>query len=322
MNRIEEIAQQLKNGREWLLMGHMIPDGDCIGSLLGLALGLQGLGLRVQVLMPDPLPASYHHLQGISMFKRLDQIDQSFSGLVYLDCSDLGRLSEEVINWLQGLPSCLSVNIDHHATNDLFCQYNYVDTTAAATGEIIADLLSLMEAPLSPAIAQALYVALLMDTGGFLNANTTSRTMRTAAWLIDQGADVNLARINLFESKSREEVYLTRAGLTHLDFASGGRIALMLLPYNEIEAIGAGDMHPEGLINYTRTIKGVEVGVLLREISPGVVKIGFRSRGAVDVAALATAFGGGGHPQAAGARMNASLDEVKKLVISKIEEVI
>lgn len=320
MNSIGEIAQQLRLRDNWLLLGHMLPDGDCIGSLLGLALGLKELGKNVQILQVEPLPRNYQYLQGIDMIKSLEQVTMDFSGLAYLDCSDLGRINETVREWAAGL-TVATINIDHHPTNNMFAHYNYVNPHAAATGEIITELLQVLNIALKPSIAEALYAALLMDTGGFLNGSTTSQTMRVAALLLESGVDVNLARINLFESKSRQEMYLLRLALNHLNFNSDGRIACMLLPYEELEQIGLLDLNPEGLINYTRMIEGVEIGVLLREISPGVIKIGLRSKGRVDVAALAQRFGGGGHRQAAGGRLTGTLQEVQKTVFDTIEEV-
>lgn len=320
MNSIGEIAQVLNSQDDWLLLGHMLPDGDCIGSLLGLALGLKELGKKVQILQADPLPNNYLYLQGIELFKPLELISMDFSGLIYLDCSDRGRVHDSIREWAAGLTAA-TINIDHHPTNEMFARYNYVDPHAAATGEIVAELLQALNVDLKPEIAEALYVAMLMDTGGFLNGNTTSRTLHTAALLLEKGVDVNSARINLFESKSREEMYLLRLALQHLNFSPDGRIACMLLPYTELIKIGALDLNPEGLINYARMIEGVEVGVLLREISPNTIKIGLRSKGRIDVAAIAQQFGGGGHRQAAGARLPGTLHEVQKTVFNAIEEV-
>lgn len=320
MNSISEIVQELNSRDDWLLLGHMLPDGDCIGSLLGLGLGLKELGKRVQILQVEPLPNNYLYLQGIELLKPLEQISMDFSGLIYLDCSDLGRVHDSVRDWAAGLPVA-TINIDHHPTNEMYAHYNYVDPHAAATGEIITELLVALKVPLKPGIAEALYAALLMDTGGFLNGNTTGQTLRTAALLLEKGVDVNSARINLFESKKREEIYLLRLALQNLNFSPDGRIACMRLPYAGLMEIGALQLNPEGLINYTRMIEGVEVGVLLREISPGTIKIGLRSKGRVNVAALAQRFGGGGHRQAAGARLPGTLDEVQKTVFNAIEEV-
>lgn len=321
MNSIAEIAREIDSKDDWLLLGHMLPDGDCIGSLLGLALGLKQLDKRVQILQVEPIPNNYYYLQGIELFKPLEQISMDFSGLIYLDCSDLGRIHDTLREWVAGL-RVATINIDHHPTNEMFAQYNYVNPNAAATGEIITELLQVLNVTLKPDIAEALYAALLMDTGGFLNGSTTSQTMHTAALLLEKGVNVNSARINLFESKSKGEMFLLRLALQHLKFSLDGRIACMLLPYAQLVEIGALDLNPEGLINYARMIEGVEVGVLLRETSPGTIKIGLRSKGQVDVAALARKFDGGGHRQAAGARCSGTLQEVQERVFDAIEEVL
>ncbi len=320
MNSIEEIARQLESKEKWLLIGHKIPDGDCIGSLLGLALGLTGLGKKTEILLGEALPANYNYLQGIDFIKTLSNIGSEFYGLVYLDCSDLDRVNQEV-RMLVSEMKLPSINIDHHASNNLFADYNYVDEKAAATGEIVWQILTAMKAPLGKDIAEAVYAALLMDTGGFLNGNTTSQVLRLAAELLHCGVDVNQARINLFESKSRTEMMLIKAALQGLDFSLDGRIGWIILPYAQIAAIDALDVHPEGLINYARMVQGVEVGVLLREIAPGQVKIGLRSRGKVDVAELAGTWGGGGHRQAAGATVAGSLTDVKEMIIKRVKEV-
>ncbi|HWP98633.1 MAG TPA: DHH family phosphoesterase [Syntrophomonadaceae bacterium] len=321
MNSIEEIAGQLLKEQEWLLIGHSIPDGDCVGSLLGMAGGLASLGKEVRILLQDPIPHIYNYLQGMEMLVSLDQVKLGAGGILFLDCADRQRVGDSVDQWLgeQKLPT---VNIDHHLGNNLFADYNYVDHTAAAAGEIVLQVLKALNVTITPPIAEALFAALIMDTGSFLNTNTTSRTLRFAAELMDNGVSLDRTRINLFESKTRKEILLTQRALRHLDFSDDGRIAWMLLPYQDLIEIGALDLHPEGLINYTRMIQGVEVGVLLREVKPGLIKIGLRSRGQVDVASLAAKFGGGGHRAAAGARLEGTLEEVRERVINKIKEVI
>lgn len=320
MNSIEEIALKLGSCDKWLLIGHKIPDGDCIGSLLGLALGLNRLDKKAEIFLGDAVPDNYGYLEGTWLFKTREQLSMDYSGLIYLDCSDTGRVHEDVMS-LAGSFNLPTINIDHHASNNLFADYNYVDPGAAATGEIIWHILDILDVPMGKDIAEALYAALLMDTGGFLNGNTTSRVLTVAAELLKWGVDVNQARINLFESKSLTEMMLIKEALQSLGFSPDGRIGWIELPYARLAQINALDVHPEGLVNYARMVRGVEVGVLLREISPGLVKVGLRSRGGLDVAELAQTWGGGGHRQAAGATISGSLDAVKDAVINKIREV-
>lgn len=320
MNSMEEIARRLLESDDYLILGHAIPDGDCIGSLLGLYLGLTDSGKQVAMALADSVPTRYDYLSGWEMIKKPSQLEVIPANIIFLDCADQGRAGEEILAGISH-DSCI-FNIDHHLQSELYGDYNYVDPGAAATGEIIFALLQAMQVPIRAEIADCLYAAILMDTGGFLNSNTTSATMRIAAGLLDMGANVDQARVRLFESKSRLEVMLLGLALKHIDFSDDGRIAWMSLPYEEVKAIEALDFHPEGIINYTRMIDGVEVGLLFRETEPGVVKIGFRAKGKTDVAAIAAAYNGGGHRQAAGARQEGSLEDVKQRVINTVKDVI
>jgi len=316
---MEEVARQLLKSDDYLILGHVIPDGDCIGSLLGLYWGLTDSGKQVAMVLADSAPDRYDYLSGWEMIKKPSELEVIPANIIFLDCADRERVGEEILAKIDG-HTCV-YNIDHHLQSELYGDYNYVDPGAAATGEIIFALLQAMQVPIRAEIADCLYAALLMDTGGFLNSNTTSGTMRIAASLLELGADVDQARIRLFESKSRREVLLLGLALKYIEFSGDGRIAWMSLPYEEVKAIEALDFHPEGIINYTRMIAGVEVGLLFRETEPGIIKIGFRSKGAIDVAAIAAVYGGGGHRQASGARQEGTLEEIKKKVINTVEDV-
>ena len=319
MNSMEEIARQLLKSDDYLILGHTIPDGDCIGSLLGLYWGLTDSGKQVTMVLADSAPDRYDYLSGWEMIKKPSELKVIPPHIIFLDCADRERAGEEIAARIDD-QACI-YNIDHHLQRELYGDYNYVDPGAAATGEIIFALLQAMQVPIRAEIADCLYAAVIMDTGGFLNSNTTSATMRIAASLLDLGADVDRARICLFESKPRLEVMLLGLALKHIEFSDDGRIAWMSLPYEEVKAIGALDFHPEGIINYTRMIVGVEVGLLFRETEPGVIKIGFRTKGKIDVAAIAALYDGGGHRQAAGARQQGDLEDVKQRVINTVKDV-
>lgn len=319
MNRLEEIAGQLLQYDHLVLVGHAIPDGDCIGSILGLQSALQTLGKKVEMILENPVPVIYHYLPDWGGIKPPLPIDRPGFAAVYLDCSDQCRVSDEVREALQ--KAAVTINIDHHPGNSLFGDYNYVNPEAAATAEIIYELLAIMQIPVSEDVANCLYAGIIMDTGRFLNSNTTSLTMKIASELLKRGASVDLARNNLFESKPLREVLLLKHALKHLSLSEDGRIAWMCLTLDEAEQADARDYHPEGIINYTRMIAGVEVGLLFREVETGRVKVGFRSRGRVDVASLAREFGGGGHRLAAGASFEGSLESVMSQVLARIKDV-
>lgn len=271
------------------------------------------------MVLQDKVPSIYRYLQFSDEIKEPEQpVDGRI--IVFLDCSDAQRVGQTVLALLPD--NDFTINIDHHETNEFFGTYNFIDSRASATAEIIYELLGVMNVKITPIIANALYAGIVMDTGSFKYSNTTSHTLKIAAGLLDNGVNQSAARINLFESKSRSEVLLLRQALKSIDFSDDGKIAWMTLSYQETSDLDALDLHPEGIINYTRMIEGVEVGLLFRETSPGFVKIGFRSKNQIDVAAVAGEFNGGGHKQAAGARMEGTLEQVKNTVITRVRDVI
>ncbi len=320
MDNLYNIGQQLSRLDNYAIVGHSIPDGDSVGSILALYLGLSSLGKKVKIIMQDPLSSVYDYLPALDLFCRPEDIEIIPENIILLDCSRLDRIGEPVVSFLPDRR--LIINIDHHQDNDMFGDYNYVDPQASSSAEIIYELLTVMGIEISSGLADCLYAGIVMDTGSFMNTNTSSHTMRIAAVLLDKGADIDKARNHLLESKPHKEVLLLRQGLQHLEFYDNGRIVCMKLPFEEVKKIDALDVHPEGTINYVRSIKGVEVALLFREVTPGLIKIGFRSKNELDVAALAKRLGGGGHKRAAGAQQEGSLDQVSRLVIQMVEDVL
>lgn len=319
-NSSEVIASQLLARDNFLLFGHIIPDGDCIGSIAALQLGLEARGKKVEVILQDPVPDIYKFLPVTARFRHEWSSDINAQNIIFLDCSDINRIGEQVSANLNS--SVTTFNIDHHATNDYFADYNWVEPGAAATAELVFALLNALQVKINPEMATALFSGLVMDTGRFMYSSTTDKTMAIAADLLKAGVDINQVRINLFETKTREEILLIRLALNNISISDDGRIAWISLPYQQIEAIGALSIHPESIINYTREIKGVEVGILFREITPGIIKVGFRAKGDVDVARIAGRIGGGGHRQAAGASFEGSMAEAEKIVTKLVKDVI
>ncbi|MBO8158308.1 bifunctional oligoribonuclease/PAP phosphatase NrnA [Thermosyntropha sp.] len=319
MNTLEDVCAKLLSNDNYIITGHVIPDGDCIGSMVGLYLGLKSLGKKTYMFLEDKVPDIYNYLPAAKFIKSPQAVDITDYNLVFLDCSDRERAGRTIAGYFDS-PK-YTFNIDHHLTNDFFADYNYVDVSASSTAEIVYNVLQQIQVKISPEIAEALYTGIIMDTGNFQYSNTKSSTFEIASCLLDKGVDLDKLRINLFESKSKEEILLLAAALRTINFSCNDRIAWMTLSYEDVKSIGALRLHPEGIINYTRMIKGVEVGILFREIEPGLVKIGFRSKGEIDVAALASKLGGGGHKRAAGASKEGSLEEVRKYVLNLVEEV-
>jgi len=313
MNTLEETAEFLRRGKRALITGHAMPDGDSVGSVLAMSFLLSETGVECHVITPDPLPAVYDFLPGAERFTmetdRLPQCDLA----VILDCTDLTRLGDKLEAYISRVP--LLVNIDHHVSNQEFGHCNFVDAQAAATGEIIYDLAAVMGVPVSREIAANLYTAIAMDTGSFRFDNTTDRTHEVIARLIRSGIDAAEINKNLFETKEYVQLKLLGYALNQLKVTEDGRVAWITIPAPVMQELGALDEHADGIINYPRMLEGVEIGLLFREISPGKFKVGFRSKKRIDVNRLASAFGGGGHPRAAGCSVQGDIQEVENKVI-------
>lgn len=317
---LEKICKELSSRDNYTIVGHAIPDGDCIGSMIAMCLGLKSMGKNADMLLQDPVPHIYRFLEGSELIKSYGDIVKPYENIIFLDCSDEERTGKDIIEMLRVRQ--MSFNIDHHLSNEGFADFNLVDTKAAAAAEIIYSILQTLQVDIDNSIAEAIYTGIVMDTGNFKYSSTSSKTLRIAADLLEKGINLDRLRINLYESKTLIETQLLGKALRSLQLSEDGSIAWMVLSYDDIQELGAGDVHPEGIINYTRMLDGVEVGILFREIEPGQVKLGFRSKSKINVAQLAAQFGGGGHERAAGAQLEAPLDQVMQDVIKYAKEVV
>lgn len=313
---IEQAAAALKGVSRVVIVSHSNPDGDAVGSSLGLAFALQALGKRAEVVLRDGVPRMYAWMPGTMSVLRALPADLAPEALVVLDCGDMERTGltlEEV-----GDPP-LRLNIDHHVTNGgTFATLKVVDPDAPATGLLVEELLRAMGAFLPPEAATALYVALHADTGGFRFANTTPEAFRLAAVLTEAGADPSLVNMLLTERERPEKLKLLGLALSTLTLTGCGRLAHLTVSSEMHRQAGTTDEDTDGLVNYPRSVEGVEVGVIFKELPENRWRLGFRSRGRVDVAAVAQKFGGGGHKNAAGATFAGTLETVRDAVMAEL----
>lgn len=319
MDKITDIAAAIKARDNFLLVGHAIPDGDCIGSLLAMRQILKEMGKSSRMVLQDPVPHIYHYLAGSDEVLLPAQLNEPIGDVIFLDCADEERVGDELLQCLR--ERGFTISMDHHQSNTMFGDMNYVQPQMAATAELVYLLAATLPVAINPLMANALFAGIVQDTGSFHHSNTRAETFRIAADLLDHGVDMDQTRINLFESKSRAETSLLTCALNSLQFSEEGRMAWMTVTYKDAERLGFMDLHPEGIINHALIIEGVEVGMLFREIKPGLIKAGFRSKGNVDVARLASSFGGGGHRQASGVTLEGTLDEVRGRVLKAVREV-
>lgn len=313
MEGIEDIVKILKTKQTFVLTTHIHADGDALGSLLALGLALINNGKNAVMIHSEPVPESYRFLPGAEQVKMVQDLKESFEVGIALDCTNLSRAGDAA-HILQKA-DCV-INIDHHISNEYFGQINMVETEVAATGEMVCALLVKGGFIITPDIATNLYTAIITDTGSFRHQNTTANCFRTCAYLLECGAAHNFIQHNLYEQRSLQSLRFMVKVLQTLSINENGMIAWMTITRDIITEADNSD----GLIDYAKSLKGVEVGILFKEMDSGEIKVSFRSKSFVDVNQLAAHFGGGGHERAAGCSIKGNLKEVEQLVIRKTEE--
>ncbi|WP_407307822.1 DHH family phosphoesterase [Desulfosporosinus sp. SB140] len=311
----EEIIEVLRKAPSVALFSHVSPDGDCLGSMLAIGQALELMGKTVTFFNPDFVPAALAFLPGSDRIKQ-SLPDPKPQTLVFVDCTDLQRVSLAP----DYLMDSTVVNIDHHISNQLFGHFNWVDDQASACAEVALSLIKQLGVTINREIATNLYTAIVTDSGCFQYGSTTANTHRLTAELIEVGLDLAFIHHNIFDRKPLAQIKLLQAALNTLELRAGGQLAIMTLTTEDFQKSGAGQELSEGLVNHARSIEGVEVAVLLKEVGPREIKGGLRSNLWLNVNEIAVQFGGGGHKRAAGCTLKVSLAEAKQRVIRAIEE--
>lgn len=313
---LKQLGMEIEKVPEAALFSHVSPDGDCLGSMLALGLALEILGKKVSYFNAGPLPYNLSFLPGV------DRISTSLpegisETLIFIDCAEAERAYSSIKEHFRGKKI---FNIDHHVSNDYFGTVNWVDPGAAATGEMVYNLIRKLGVPISKDIAINLYTAIITDTGRFSFSNTTAKSFRIAAGLVKTGIDLVAINNILFEQKTLAQTKLLRKALTNLELLQNGTIAVIVLSQKDFEETGAEESLSEGLVNYARNIENVEAATLLKELDTKEIKVSFRSNSWLDVNKVAAIFGGGGHVRASGCTINQPLSKARESVISALEE--
>jgi phosphoesterase RecJ-like protein len=316
---MNDIASLIKDENNICIMPHISADGDAIGSSLALGMALLKLNKTVTVLTEEEIPGVYSFLSGRQLIEVYDSGKTEFDVALALDTGDLDRLGKRV-DVLKN--SKISVNIDHHPTNTFFARYNYVESNAAAVGEVIYQLIKLLDVEMDTEIATCLYVALATDTGGFKFSNTTPVTHRLAADLINNGVNVAEISQRVFDATSLERVKLMGLAINSLEILEDGKVAFITLTDDMLKRAGAKEEDCDGIVNIARNIDGVEVSTLFRQRENGVFKVNFRSKSYVDVSHIANTYSGGGHTRASGCVIRGELMEIKDKVLCEIKKVL
>jgi len=315
----DRVVAVLEERQRFLLALHVSPDGDSVGSSLGLALALQARGKTGVVAAESSVPQLYQFLPAAEDVRGPEEIEgEEFDAALLIDCGDLHRTGT-VEPVLKKIP--LLINIDHHATNSGYGDIAWIDPDSASAGEMVYRLLRKLGWPLDARVATCLYTAISTDTGSFRYQGTTAATMRAAADLIAAGADPFLVGDAVYEHKSLASQRLLGYVLENMSFGAGGRLAFACLPWSVYEQAGAREEDGDGIVNELRKTEGVEVALLIHDTAAGAVKVSLRSRALVDVTRIATRFGGGGHARAAACTFEGkTVEQVREVVIPAVEQ--
>lgn len=313
---LSQVIDLIEKNDRFGITSHVRPDGDSLGSSLALCWILRGLNKKAEVIMCDRVPHAYAKLPGADEVRVAPDVDRDYDAFFVIECSDVTRPG------LPGLKNQFVVNIDHHSTTGLFGQVNWIDSTAAAVGEMIYNLAKAIGARITPELASCVYAALLTDTGSFHFSNTTERTFKIASELVRHGAQPAKLSQAIFYSYPYAKVKLAGSVLSTLKRDDSGRIAWITMSQEAMLDSGAGEDDSDGIINYPLTIGEVEAVAFFRELPGSTYRISLRSKNRVNVARVAEQFGGGGHCNAAGFTVVADYNELSSEVISKLKEAV
>jgi bifunctional oligoribonuclease and PAP phosphatase NrnA len=310
------VAEALRSNDRFIVTTHENPDGDALGSLLAMTFALRELGKDASMYLfgEVPIPNEYAFMNFAGIVRGPNP-DSSGQVIVALDCANERRLGPETALLEKAQ---LVVDIDHHHDNTRFGKVNLIVGHASSTGEILADVFRELGVRLTPQIAEALYIAVVTDTGRFQYANTTAKALRLAAELVEAGADVHRVFQGVYENVAFAKLKLVARALENAEVFEGGRVVVSHLERDDFEAAGAEEPYSEGIIDYLRAVEGTELAALIREpptANGPTHRISLRTTEAdLDVSAIARKSGGGGHRQAAGFSSEASIEEITEFI--------
>jgi bifunctional oligoribonuclease and PAP phosphatase NrnA len=313
---LSQVVELIESKQRFAITSHIRPDGDSLGSSLGLYWLLRALEKDADVIMRDPVPHSYQQLPGAESVRVAPAVDQSHDAVFVIECSDISRPG------LIDLDKQFVVNIDHHSTTALFGTINWIDSTASAVGEMIFNLCKATGVRVTKEIAECVYTALITDTGSFHYSNTTERTFKVASELVRTGVKPAKAAESVFSSYPWSRIRLMGEVLSTATRDASGRIAWIRQSLEMQQRADASDEDADGFVNYPLTVGEVEAVALLKETAPGIYRTSLRSKGDVNVARVAEMFGGGGHRNAAGCTLKGSWEEAEQKIVGLLRDAV
>ena len=313
---LSQVVELVEKKDRFAITSHVRPDGDSLGSSLGLYWLLRALDKDVEVTMRDTAPHAYQQLPGANAIRVTPSVDRPYDAVFVIECSDIDRPG------LIDLEKQFVVNIDHHSTTALFGAINWIDSTASAVGEMIYNLCKATGVRVTKEIAECVYTALLTDTGSFHYSNTTERTFKIASELVRTGVKPAKTAEAIFGSYQWPKIELLSLVLATAKRDETGHIAWMEQTLEMQEQTRASEEDADGFVNYPLSVEEIEATALFKECSPGVYRTSLRSKGDVNVAKVAEQFGGGGHRNAAGCTLKGNLESVERQVVPLLQDAI
>ena len=313
---LSQVVELIEAKRSFAITSHIRPDGDSLGSSLGLYWLLQALEKDAEVIMRDAVPHSYRHLPGWQGVRVTPEVDRTYDAVFVIECSDITRPG------LINLDKQYVVNIDHHSTTALFGTINWIDSTASAVGEMIYNLCKATGVRVTREVAECVYTALITDTGSFHYSNTTERTFKVASELVRTGVKPAKTAESVFSSYPWSRIQLLGDVLSTARRDNSGRVACMRQTLDMQQRASAAEEDTDGFVNYPLTVAEVEAVALLKECAPEVYRTSLRSKGDVNVARVAEMFGGGGHRNAAGCTLKGPWDDVEQHIVKLLQDAV
>ncbi len=315
---IQPIVDALRARRRFVVSSHARPDGDSIGSQLAIAYALRAMGqdVEVAVVNADPAPPPLMAFPGVSDIRIAPRADGEFDAAIIMECGDLARTG------VAGLERFFVINIDHHPGNTGFGQINWFDDRAAACAEMVYDLVRALGVPLSKEIATHVYLAILTDTGSFHHSNISPRTFDICRACLEAGVDPVLVARQVYDSNDMGRLKLFGAVLNVMQVDRSGRIAALHVDREMTRAAGGTYEDTEGLVNLPLTVKDIQAVVFFKQEQDDEYRVSLRSKGDIDVNAIAKVFGGGGHKNASGCTVSGPIDALRRMLVEKIEHAI
>lgn len=315
-SELQRIVETVRANQRFVISSHARPDGDSIGSQLAMAYALTALGKAVRVVNKDRAPAPLLAFPGVAEIEIADRVEPGFDVALVMECGSLARTGVE------GLDQGLVVNIDHHPDNAGYGYINWFDASAAACGEMVFTLVEALGVPLTETIATHVYLAILTDTGSFHFSSISPRTFDICRQTLEAGVDPVAVARNVYDSNNLGRLRLFGAVLSAMRLSESGRVAIVYVDHEMAQEAGGTYEDTEGLINLPLTVREIQAVVFFKQVDTAEYRVSMRSKGDIDIGAIAKTFGGGGHKNAAGCTVTGAIEPLQGMFVAAIERAI